>query len=201
MLYANVGQGKLRAYPNWRGNCPGCGGEVIAKCGEINSWHWSHASRIDCDPWREGESKWHLDWKSKMPLDCCEVVMGAHRADIVTPSGHIIELQHSSLSPEDVRRREAFYGPKMLWIVDASEFVDNLIIRQPEDKRHVTFRWKYPRKWMFTINRPLFWDLGDGIIISVQKIHSDLPTGGWGIPCSIDSFQAYYGLAITASQA
>lgn len=32
--------------------CPNCRQNVIAKCGNVNVWHWAHKS-ADCDPWHD----------------------------------------------------------------------------------------------------------------------------------------------------
>src|SRR6516162_2253408 len=126
MLYANVNGEKIRATPRAKAWCPGCGSQVIAKCGEILIWHWAHEVNAECDPWHECESAWHLGWKDLFPPDQCEVVMGPHRADIVDKGGMVIELQHSSLSLAKVRERESFYRPGMIWIIHADEFLDRL---------------------------------------------------------------------------
>lgn len=197
MLYANVNGQKLRATPGANALCPGCGGGVVARCGEINVWHWAHLSG-DCDPWHEPESAWHLEWKSIAPPERCEVRMGCHRADIVAPSGFIIELQHSPLEPSQVRERESFYGDHLIWVVDASGFLANLSLRNRGD--YWSFRWKWPRKWQFAITRPLAWDMGDGRLFHVKKLHPNKPErlaynregrcvgtlpakpcGGWGV--------------------
>ena len=116
MIYAVAVNGSERIYaqPDRRGQCPGCHASLRPKCGEIKVWHWSHIHVADCDPWSEGESAWHLAWKARVPSACCEVTMGTHRADIVTAK-HIIELQHSSISPAEIHEREAFYGPRLVW--------------------------------------------------------------------------------------
>ena len=46
---------------------------------------------------------------------------GKHIADIKTDSGLVIELQHSSMSLEEMQSRENFYK-KMIWIIDGSPF-------------------------------------------------------------------------------
>ncbi len=48
-----------------------------------------------------------------------EVTIGAHRADIVGSRGKVIELQHSSISPDDIHARENYYGD-MVWVFDAT---------------------------------------------------------------------------------
>jgi hypothetical protein len=113
-----IGDNGLRvpASPKERGKCPCCGAPVVAKCGKIVSWHWSHLAK-DCDPWYEPESEWHRDWKALFPEDWREVVVGPHRADIKTPKG-VIEFQASSISPDEIEERENFYG-KMIWVIKA----------------------------------------------------------------------------------
>lgn len=62
MLYALEDGEHRTARPQRGGKCPGCSGDLIAKCGEINAWHWAHRAN-DCDPWHEPESEWHIGWK------------------------------------------------------------------------------------------------------------------------------------------
>ena len=105
--------------PKAKAMCPGCGAPVIAKCGEIVMWHWSHLTK-DCDPWYEPESVWHRQWKERFPESWREAVIGSHRADIKTPHG-VVEFQASSISSTEVQERENFYG-KMIWVVKADTF-------------------------------------------------------------------------------
>jgi len=44
-----------------------------------------------------------------------------HRADIKTPTGIVIEVQHSTMTDEERESREAFYG-NLIWIVDGRSF-------------------------------------------------------------------------------
>lgn len=177
MYLAIAGGRRLTAWPGGRATCPGCGEAVVAKCGEINAWHWSHLSGKDCDPWFEGESEWHIGWKRKTDPKFCEVMMGPHRADILLPSGLVIELQHSPLSPDHIREREEFYQD-MIWIVDAREFRCNLKFRDRGE--YWSFRWKWPRKWMFGITKTLLWDFSPRGMFHVKKVNSSVPCGGWG---------------------
>lgn len=185
MMYALVGSGKAAARPGLAGLCPGCGAEMVPKCGDINRWHWSHAAGPDCDPWYEPESAWHLRWKALASPCRVEVVMGRHRADIVT-TDWIIELQHSSLAPCEVAAREAYYD-RMLWLVDASSFRHHLSIRRKT--AYVTFRWRWPRKWMNAITRPLYWDFGEGDLLHVKKLHKG---AGWGQWADRDEFCGHF---------
>lgn len=119
MKWALVDGLRSLATPGLVGRCPGCGGEVVAKCGEVLQWHWSHRA-AECDPWSEPESGWHIAWKNQFPSEWQERVIGPHRADVATPKG-VIEFQKSSISTKEIREREAFYG-RMLWVIDALDF-------------------------------------------------------------------------------
>jgi hypothetical protein len=135
---------RQRATPGKKGLCPTCKGDVLAKCGSRRIWHWAHR-QVECDHWSETETEWHAGWKSCFPEDRCEVAKGKHRADIVTPTGYVIELQHSSLSEEEVCDREEFYG-RMVWVLDAEPFIANLGLEQHEDSVHLTWRRRRRRK-------------------------------------------------------
>lgn len=155
--------------------CPICGQAVQAKCGSINIWHWAHISVIDCDPWAEGESRWHADWKLAFPRECREVVIGPHRADIALEHA-VIELQSSSISPEEIRERESFYR-NLHWIVKADGWL-NFDLR-PRDGFQ-SFRWKSPRKCWWSSRRPILLDLDGTMLFWVKKLYPNLPCGGWG---------------------
>jgi hypothetical protein len=98
---------------------------MIAKCGKHNIWHWAHKTRENCDPWWEPETQWHRDWKDRFPEAWHEVshidsTSGeVHIADVQTIHGLVVEFQHSRITEEELKSREAFYG-NMIWIVDGS---------------------------------------------------------------------------------
>ena len=48
-----------------------------------------------------------------------------HRADIKTPTGIVIEVQHSTMTDTERESREAFYGD-LIWIVDGRSFEKRL---------------------------------------------------------------------------
>jgi hypothetical protein len=132
MFYARLADG-TRALPTGkeqRATCPNCGEEVIGKYGQIVAPHWAHRADRECDAWGEHEGPWHLGWKALVVEAQCEVTMKRvidgvehhHRADVVGDRGVVIELQHSSISVEDIQARESFYG-RMVWVFDASYLV------------------------------------------------------------------------------
>jgi len=124
MKFALFNGQRQEAQPNLSGQCPACGQAMIAKCGEINIWHWAHKGRRTCDPWWENETEWHRAWKGQFPESWQEVVQRAddgekHIADVKTDQGWVIEFQHSRIEPEERRSRDTFY-PKLVWVVDGA---------------------------------------------------------------------------------
>jgi hypothetical protein len=126
MLLANDRMGQTRAPESTgeRGTCPGCGARVDSAVGEIVTPHWRHFAQADCDSWAGGETDWHLGWKLEA-LQAgyrVEVPFGPplHRADAVSPRGHVIEFQHSGLNRDELDERTEFYaghGP-LTWVFD-----------------------------------------------------------------------------------
>ena len=105
---------------------------MVAKCGPRVVHHWAHASRRNCDPWWENETDWHREWKNRFPAECRERSHTApngeiHRADIKTPTGIVIEVQHSTMTDEERESRESFYK-NLLWILDGKSFQKNFHI-------------------------------------------------------------------------
>lgn len=179
--------------PGARAFCPVCSENMIAKCGEIVVHHWAHEGGTDCDPWSEHETPWHAEWKQRFPADWREVVVpplpdgtGPHRADVRTTSGLVIEIQHSSISPAEIREREDFYG-RMIWVFDARDawLAGRLEIRNKGE--YQTFRWRHPRKTLAGCRRPVVLDLGDHLF-SLRKIHPSAPCGGWGHLIDVDQY-------------
>lgn len=107
--------------PGLLGSCTGCGSPTIAKCGKVNVHHWSHKSKVECDPWWENETEWHRSLKKHFPEPWQEVVHKAdngdiHRADVKTDKGWVLEIQYSAITSDERASRNAFY-PKLAWIV------------------------------------------------------------------------------------
>lgn len=176
MLWAMNGNTREMAQPKGRAICPCCNSKVIAKCGQIVTWHWAHEVD-DCDPWYECESEWHISWKRRFPNEWQEVVVGNHRADIKTPLC-VVELQNSSISTEDIKEREWHYK-KMVWLLNGDKFFENIDITERSD--HVTFRWKWPRKTWWYASKPIFIDLpGRPYMLWIKRMYQDPPYNGWG---------------------
>lgn len=154
MFYALDPSGfRIPAQRNVRATCPCCGEPVVARCGEVMQWHWAHRQREECDPWYEPETAWHRGWKELAPPERTEVAMGSHRADLLGQGDTVIELQHSSLSPLEIREREAFY-PRMIWLLDGSTFRGNFRVARAEEGyefhwAHARPSWLAARKYIF----------------------------------------------------
>ena len=48
--FAVVEEERQEAQPGLSGKCPFCGDAMIAKCGQVRVWHWSHRGTRKCDP-------------------------------------------------------------------------------------------------------------------------------------------------------
>ena len=149
---------KEEASPGRRSNCPTCGGELIAKCGQCVSWHWAHKVS-ECDSWAEPETEWHVSWKKRFPPSSREVTVGEHRADVKLTNARrsVIEFQHSPISPEDIQKREQHYG-NMAWVIDGSSFFERFVFANKGD--YWSFRWKHPRHSWFFAKKEIWIDFG-----------------------------------------
>lgn len=129
MQFALIENRRELPTPGARGNCPMCGSPMIAKCGPRILHHWAHRGQRNCDPWWENETEWHRAWKDLFPEACREISHVApdgevHRADIKTPTGIVIEIQHSSMPDSERLSREVFYE-NLVWVLDGTTFKDN----------------------------------------------------------------------------
>lgn len=177
---------RIEATPNQTAYCSICKFEVISKCGNTNIWHWAHKNLKDCDTWSEGETLWHKEWKERYPVECREVVMENHRADIKIKD-LIIELQNSSISSDEIIERENFYN-KMIWILNLTEKNINqleggdFIIKEKQNKngnKYLTFKWKHMKRSFLSATKPIYLDFGEGYLLLIKKLY---PEGtGWGI--------------------
>lgn len=172
MEWACINGRRERAKPKAVAVCPACQSQVIAKCGEVNAWHWAHQAG-DCDPWSEGETPWHRNWKGLFPLDWQEVVIEPHRADIKTPK-FVVELQHSAINPAMIREREQFYG-NMIWLFDLRAARKNVFLSYPDRGSHhldvpyplKLFAWKHARRSWFACTKPVLVHLARGELFNV----------------------------------
>lgn len=166
MRLALVDGKRVEAQPGLSGSCPGCGGPMRAKCGEVLTWHWAHLN-AECDPWSEPESEWHLAWKARFPEEYQEVVVGPHRADVKGPRA-VLEVQRSGIEPAMIREREEFYG-EMLWMLKGDDFEERFIT-QYLGQGIYAWEWKRPRQTWGVAERRLLIDFGE--IFEINRINS-----------------------------
>jgi competence protein CoiA len=171
----------VAATPSAAGSCPLCGRPVLARCGQVNAWHWAHQTGGDCDVWSEPTTDWHRAYQRVVPPERCEVRYGQHRADLVSPDGLVLELQHSSISAADIAAREAHYD-RMMWLFDARKAYgeQRLTLRRGNNDSYVTFRWKQARRSVLSCSRPVMLDLGTGLVLLTRKLYAGPPFAGWG---------------------
>ena len=164
------------AAPGVRGaTCPACGEPVIPKCGEWVIWHWAHEPDSTCLAALSGpETDWHRWWKTAVPPGRREVVIGCHVADAVAGDGVVCELQHSQLPAHQIHQREQHYE-RMRWIFDARDRGFQV------EERGAGFSVHRPYSWptIAECQRRVMLDLGEGVVISLEKINES-GSYGWG---------------------
>ena len=197
-MYATYFGERITASKGLIATCPLCKSKVIAKCGMIKVWHWAHESIKDCDDWYESETLWHRNWKNIFPTESREVIIENHRADIFY-NGWIIELQNSTISPEDIIERERFYTSianvkGMIWIINGKEFTNNFDLRHKEQNCY-TFRWKHPRQSWFKSTQKIYFDNffedRHQELFFLKKLYPNTPCGGYGFKVSKKSLLNY----------
>ncbi len=189
MLFAILNGERVEAKPKTKAICQLCGQLVLSKCGEVNIWHWAHQKNESCDNWFEHETEWHKNWKLIFGKDNCEKPIckdnSKHIADIYTKEEVVIELQNSSIEKAVIRKREDFYGEKMIWVINGKHFKENFLITRfliLEDmeyyhrhnplskyygknndswKFEFDFSWSWCRKTWRDVQRHVFIDFGD----------------------------------------
>lgn len=186
MQLALVKNKKVEAFFGGRGNCPTCGAETIAKCGPRLMHHWAHHRIRECDPWWENETPWHREWKNKFPLECREVSHIAsdgeiHRADIKTPTGIVIEIQHSTMTDTERMSREDFYK-NLVWVIDGTVFKNNFDIyhQLPDPKSELAkdLVWTKAQRHLEGSNAGLFFRLSEALKYDPNITKATL-RGGW----------------------
>jgi hypothetical protein len=166
---ADEEQGQLK--PGARGTCVGCGEPLIAKCGEINRWHWAHEASDSTCTSTDGEGAWHLAWKhwAQRHGARTEITRGQHRADIIWPDGTIYELQSSYLSAIDIKRREDHWGEQLVWIYRMTPGRFGRLGNAGDG----WFKWKHPAPSMARHQRPVLWHVNDRIYDTTIEFAGD----------------------------
>lgn len=189
MRFAISDQTRIEATPQARGTCPGCGAELVAKCGNVKVWHWAHKGQRHCDPWWENETEWHRAWKNNFPTDWQEIPTRdpkgeLHIADIRTPHGLVVEFQHSHLKADEALQRTAFHQ-NIIWVVDAMRRktdASQFMRAKHEGIRHDTKDGVVDQLWLYSARLLKEWtkvgvitafDFGAEKVWLLRRVHSD----------------------------
>lgn len=210
MLFAIIDDQKIEPIPNTHAKCPLCEEKVLSKCGEIKVWHWAHFKGKSCDSWYEPETHWHKNWKMTFGKENSEIKIIKencwHVADVLTKEKVVIELQNSAIQKNIIRKREEFYGEKMMWLINGIKFKNNFYIKdwdnelnwwssQHNNCKHRNgkkmFKWDYPRQSWKDTQRHIFIDFHDE---SLFWVHNGMGTKrGEGKYVSKHEFISKYG--------
>ncbi len=162
-----------------------CKAPAIAKCGARIMHHWAHETLKNCDPWWENETPWHRAWKARFPESCREIIHTApdgeiHRADIQTPTGIYIEVQHSAMSDAERSSRELFYK-NLVWIIDGRGFRNNFdiyhMLPDPLSQLVEDIVWSKASRPMRGAQMGLFFRLSEIVEHYPQATKADLGRG------------------------
>ena len=174
MQYAIVGTNKhQKPTQGVKGICPVCGEQLVAKCGKIRIHHWAHSAKSECK-YKENKGEWHVNWQNKFPEDWQEVLMinqennEKNLADIRTPSGFVLEFQHSHIKIDELQAREDFYKD-MAWVVDGltSKRMTSYFAEKCDQKDILTHfsidNWEYENYFKIWCHAetPVFYDFYD----------------------------------------
>lgn len=192
-----------RATAGARGLCPECKGDVYARIPDHAIRHWAHTPLPDgqernCSRDSGEMSEWHRSWQwERSNLSDIEVTRDEHRADLINPAGIVVEFQHSSISPEEIKSREAFWK-RGVWVIDGTHIDDGeprvKVRRHPDQDPSDPYRsvqWSraplilYRAKWAIWIDLGTEEDSNDTLLaanhrglIQVRNF-SDSRGNGW----------------------
>jgi hypothetical protein len=219
MLIALLNNIRITAADAQRGgafHCPSCNKLLVLKKGRIVIHHFAHKPPLDCH-WARGETLAHLEAKRivhaaltargvRAELEySLETLPGDRRADVMawSPSGRMIaiELQHTSISAEEIAERAFAYaraGAAQMWIA----FLPASVWKEALDKGDGTYiaRRYAPRQferwidgltpkagfWMYDAAARLFWQAR----FTDHDIHAEAAV--WYAPGGIEHFREAY---------
>ena len=141
-------------------------------------WHWAHD--VPCTIVGEPETAWHRSLKEMFPAECREIVRGNHRADVL--SGTVVyEFQRKPLEPSEYTERTHFWrrqGFTVRWVFYHADNPETFVKR--EQQGFSTFRWKWPKRRLATVETPFMLDLGLPEMFEVRRVYWGDVVGGWG---------------------
>lgn len=172
MIYAKDENGKkIKASRKAIGTCFHCGEKLTPKCGEVNTWHWSHSKETECDSAGKDMSQWHIDWQEMFPEENREVKVMYNRgyriADVKLDSGLVIEFQHSQIPNNIIWEREKVHE-NMIWILD---YTSNYyrIFRQGKDMYYMTLTG-FKKNFAFS-NKPIYINFYENLLYCPKTLN------------------------------
>jgi len=133
---------------DWKNEFPKeCQEVTIKKCVS------NHCSEGDGCIYEKGDEK-----RDCFFAEARECIYKIHRADIKTENNWVIELQNSSISPEEIIKREEFYGD-MVWLLNGAKFGKNIGFIKKD--YGYNFSWSHPRKCWWKSKREIYIDFED----------------------------------------
>ena len=192
---------KQEATKGAKGQCLCCGADVIAKCGKIRRWHWAHKNNEECSySKKEFKTQWHLDWQYHFHKDwqevrCTDEQTGeVHIADIKTPSGLVVEFQHSAITPEERSSREQFHK-NMIWVVDGTRLKNDFknffanfriwkqIQEQTQNRQYSVYKGfihnRIPMRWLKSTTT-VYFDFHNNVDNTASQQEKDFRNLMWG---------------------
>ncbi|MEU9157803.1 hypothetical protein AB0D59_46565 [Streptomyces sp. NPDC048417] len=156
-----------------------------------------------------GEGPWCQGWRSGLSSDQQYVSRGDMEGDVLTPCGHIVELQYGPLSRVNIELRERVYGT-MVWLFHAcsAHRSGRLRLGLSPGRPHVNFAWRQPRETLDACRRTVHLDLGESdqadglhLVLRINRWHPKQPgrLSGSGILYTAEAFHNWmaHGLPLT----
>jgi hypothetical protein len=119
-------------------------------------------------------------------MECREVSHVApdgeiHRADIKTPTGIVVEIQHSSISDEERSSREEFYK-NIVWVIDGRGFKKNFdiyhMLPPPDSELASDLIWTKAKRHLNGSNNGIFFRLSEALADDPEA-KKETVRGGW----------------------
>ena len=172
---------RVLAYAADKGNeyhWPLCKRIVNVCQGSIKEAYFAHHANDTCtDSWNYDMSEWHRSMQSRFPEKQREIIVShggiTHRADVLC-GNQIVEFQHSPISFEEIKERNAFYnaaGYSVAWVFDLQEQYDAGRISPCDHYNGLGYKWSYPKASLQCFPQPHEYD--KKLVIHFYWINSD----------------------------
>jgi len=197
MLYAKKDNDRIKATPKDTANCPYCESKVIAKCGNINIWHWAHKVKSDSCLYKD-MSQWHMQHQLMAENEGWKIEQhtGYRIADCIKGI-NVIELQKSSISDQEILNRNINYDAfryNVHWVFDYTEKINNMRFTKVDNiykfkqnwaKKSIIILFNYIDNNHKAIWGNVFFNIGDDEYIKVEKLYDS--GNGYGKLMNFDS--------------